>query len=369
MVTSVDLLGATLDIELYASEVIVDETGVFIGLGTVMDAPWDSSCVSDGEDDDGEPLPPPGVSLLASAWPEVGETPWGGAGDLYDVGLLVNADLMDMALYTIWQAGLLCIDVGDLSPVPIGTTFLTSLYGESFGELFPEDQEATFGMSSDGPPTAVFTDAALAGLRVEALHLDTVSDLTHRASRIVRTDIAVDLDIGAEILDGALVLDLALDPALWGYTEVSHELVPEGYSEGLVAGLPTLIESFLPASLLPTVPLPAFNGIGVGDVFFEPTPNAQWQGVFMVLDVDAVEPLELDGCSGGCDGGGGLDLESALGCDDAEGCGGCAGGEEGCDAGCEGTSCSTPGRGGGRLVLVLATLGLALRRRRGPAAR
>jgi hypothetical protein len=362
--TSLDLLGAPLDVELYASDVLVDPSGVFIGLGATFYAPWDPSCASVGEDGDGEPIAPGGVSLVAGAWPGVGETPWGVGAAPYDVGVLLNADLVDMALYTVWQSGVLCLDVGELSPVALGTSLLGGLYGDGFSALFPEDQDAQLLLSAGAPPTSTFAVQPAIGLNLAGLRIDTYSRLVERECRIVSTDVQADVSLDAALTDGALSFDLVIDPAGWQFTEVDHELVPEGYAAGLADGLPGLISSFLPEGLLPTVPLPAFRGIGVGDLFVEPSPDGQWQGIFLVLDVDAVEPIELEGCSGGCDGGGfDLDLESALGCDDAAGCEGC-GADGGCEGGCEGGGCTTPGRGGGRLVLILATFGLALRRRR-----
>jgi hypothetical protein len=234
--TSLDLLGAPLEVELYASDVIVDSTGVIIGLGATFFAPEDPSCASAGVDGDGEPLPLPGVSLVASAWPTVGETPWGEGGVPYDVGLLLNADLVDMALYTVWQAGVLCIDVNELSPIALGSSFLAGLYGEDFGALFPEEQPASLLLSADAPPVAVFTPDAALGLSLEKLHLDTYSQLVHRECRIVRTDIDAEVELDAALVDGALTFDLVIDPTTWEFTEVDHQLVAEGYGEGLAEG-------------------------------------------------------------------------------------------------------------------------------------
>jgi hypothetical protein len=104
----------------------------------------------------------------------------------------------------------------------------------------------------------------------------------------------------------------------------------------------------------------------VGDLVVEPTADGQWQGLFLTLDVNP-EPIVIEGCEGGCNDSGGLDLdlESALGCDDTStGCEGCGGdGGEGCDAG--GGSCSATGRGASRVFLIVfAFVFVGLRRRR-----
>ena len=136
--------------------------------------------------------------------------------------------------------------------------------------------------------------------------------------------------------------------------------------------MPTVIGTFIPDDLLPTIALPSLYGIGLKTVFYEPDEQGEWQGAFVLLDVENVEPLEIPGCSGGisCEGGGpGLDIEEVLGCSDA-GCGADGCGSDGCaDAGCSDTSCNVHQEErfspvGRWLLFGMVMVGLRLRRKR-----
>jgi hypothetical protein len=310
LVTSLDLLGAPLDVELYASELTIDDSGLLIGLGATIDAPWDPTCVNDGFDDDGAPIQPEGPDPAADTWPPVGNTAFDSGATPYDAAVLLNADFVDAALYTVWQAGLLCVDVPELSPLDITTDLLGTLFGADYQALYPETAEADLFLSSDAPPKASFSDDAVLGLALKGLHLDTYSALEHRKARICRTDIDAVAALDADLADGTLALNLELDPSGWTFSEPTHDILPPGYADGLSSGLPTLIGGLLPTDLLPAIPLPAFQGIGVGDLVVEPTADGQWQGLFLTLDVNP-EPIVIEGCEGGCNDSGGLDSTSS----------------------------------------------------------
>jgi hypothetical protein len=200
---------------------------------------------------------------------------------------------------------------------------------------------------------------------LDGLQLELFSELDSREVNVARTQMRAEAALDAALVDGTLALSLALDPAGWTFDEVDDHLLPVGYSTSLGAGLPVLLDTFLPADLLPSLILPKLQGIGVGGLAVAPSPDGQWQGMFLTLDLSSPEPLVIEGCQGGCDDG--VDLGASLGCADDSGCGGC-GGEEGCDSSCEGGSCTVNSRGVGRVGAVFVVLVAALRRRRGPSA-
>ena len=146
-----------------------------------------------------------------------------------------------------------------------------------------------------------------------------------------------------------------MDTDAFTFTEPYNELLDDGYSAGIADLLPTLLESLLPADLLPTIALPTWQGIGLGEVEWIPSDDGQWQGGFATLNTDEVVPLELSGCSG-CSGDTGSD---PLGCSDSAGCG-----DSGCDSG---SSCATGGRpnvASGRLAMLAGLIALFGTRRR-----
>ncbi|HMV65260.1 MAG TPA: hypothetical protein PKA64_00320 [Myxococcota bacterium] len=358
LTTSVDLLGAPLDVELYATALRIDANGLLIGLGATLDAPWDPTCAYDGEPD--APIPPEGPPLTARGWPALGNTAYGEGALPYDAALFISHDLVEQASYVVWQAGLLCMDVGELSPIPLGTGLLGTMLGDTFRELFPGDGDARLLLTGDAPPSVDFPDDAVVELGLDGLSLDVYAALDARDTRTCSTGIDALATLGVGIDAGALTLDLGIDPATWSFTEHNHELLPEGYSDGLKTGLPSILDGILTPDLLPAIPLPAWQGIGVGGVTTLPAPDGAWQGLFLTLDTAQVEPIVIEGCSAGCDGtDAGLDLGAVLGCSDDAGCGGCSG-----DTGCEGTGCSQ-GRGAARVWTITGAIVLALRRRRG----
>jgi hypothetical protein len=363
LVTSIDLLGAPLDIELYATALRIDATGLFIGLGATLDAPWDPTCVSDGEDDAGELIPPEGPELTVRSWPELGNTAYGKGALPYDAALFLGRDFVEQAGFVAWQSGVFCMDVAELSPIPLGTGLLGTMLGDTFQELLPDDGPATLLLNGDEPPTVDFPADTVLELGLGGLGLDVIAPLDARDTTICSTGIDALATLGVGITDGALTLDLGIDPAQWQFTERSNELLPAGYSAGLKTGLPAILDGILTPDLLPTIPLPAWQGIGVGGVTVQPSDDGAWQGLFLTVDVDQPQPIVLEGCSSGCDGtDAGLDLEAALGCGDDSSCGGCSGE----DATCADSGCSLHGRGVARLWVISAAVALVmLRRRRG----
>jgi hypothetical protein len=363
IVLPVELLGSTLTLELAPTAIEVNAGGVLIGLGLTASAPWDEACVPGEADDQGVVGPPPAPPLTGAGWPAMDGTVWGAGG--YDAAVLLSKDAVDQLLYEVWQSGLLCVDVASLSPLPIGTSLLGAVYGDGLRALFPTDQPTTLRLAAASPPGASF-DEGLVALTLDGLTLELFSELDSREANVARTAMQAEASLDAALVDGTLALSLALDPAGWTFDEVDDHLLPVGYSVSLGAGLPVLLDTFLPADLLPSVVLPALQGIGVGALEVAPSPDGQWHGVFLALDLSSPEPLVIEGCEGGCDEG--VDLGASLGCADDSGCGGC-GGEEGCDSSCEGGSCTVNSRGAGRVgAVVVVLLTALLRRRRGPSA-
>ena len=124
------------------------------------------------------------------------------------------------------------------------------------------------------------------------------------------------------------------------------DLLSQGYAAGLSGFVETILATdLIPTDILPTMSLPTLMGAELDGLFWIPTTDGQWQGGYILLDTDSVEPIEAPGCSG--DGALGCDTNSddilyAFGCssDDPLGCGGETSGcgeseSSGCgDAGC-----------------------------------
>ncbi len=351
--TSFAVLDANLDLSLYPSELTLSDQGLLLGFGSTVAVSEIATCADFGE----------GSEVVSEGWPEIGETAWDEGAYPYDAGILLNKDFLDHLLWNVWASGALCGDLSDLVDLPLDTDFVGNLYGESFLAYFPEPEPVTLSLDAPAQPTARFDDDPAIYIDINDLGIDTYAPLDGRDTRMCQVGVNGWIALDPNITADGIAPELIIDTEAWEFGEPYNELLDGGYAEGLAGLLPTLLESLVPADLLPTIALPTFQGIGLGDVVWIPSEDGQWQGGFATLSTDAVEPIELSGC-GGCSGtdtgdtGGGGGLEDILACD------------TGCDeSACEGGStCSTGGRknvAGGRAALIATLLALiGLRRRR-----
>ena len=353
-------------LELYPSDIVLDDSGMLLGFGAVVDTTNGiSSCVPAGVGSEG----------TGEGWPALDDTAWD-SSLTYDAGLLINRDFVDHLLWTVWASGALCIELEDLAGVPITADFLGGLFGESFGALFPDGGPALLATTSSQAPGVIFDDDVPQAIDLEGFGLNVVAELDGRETRIVQVGIEGEVGIDPGISLDAVSPAILLSEDDLDFTEPYNELVEPGYAEGLGPLVPVVVDSFLPEDL-GSFAIPSFQGIGLDGVWWLPSDDDQWQGGFFVLDVSGAEPLELAGCSGGsfgCDGFEGdtgseaFDFEDLLGCSSEDG-GDCASGCESKDGGCEGGSCSTHGKRkvfwpGWRLAMAVFCLGLVARRRR-----
>jgi hypothetical protein len=390
--TDLSLGDADLTLSIYPSSLVLDDSGLLLGLGASSSMSAISDCVPAGL----------GSETRQEGWPRFSETAWDGALT-YDAGLFVNGDFVNHILWEVWASGLLCIDAGALAAdagINLSTDFLGTLYGDEFKALFPEDSPATLRGFSTLPPQVLFDDDVPLALDLQDFALETVAELDGRKVRVNAITLADDIGLDPGISSAAVAPILMLDLANLQFAEPVNEFLSPGFSDGVADFVPTILDQFGVGDsvndLIPTFTIPTLYGVGLETVFWIPRDDGQWMGGFFLLDVDEVEPLVLEGCSGGSLGcgegdtgglGGGLEFEELLGCGTIEQDLGCAAGGDtgydtglgssgdcgGCESsggGCEDSSCSTTGRRklfwpGWRLAMlgVFGTV-IAIRRRR-----
>lgn len=348
---------ASLDLSLDATELAIDDDGLFVGIGATLASPAASDCV---------PAAP--EPTADDAWPGADGVAGDGALE-YDAAVFVDGAFANQLLHAVYSSGVLCLSGGEFGGFELSTGLFGGVMGDAWGELFPESVPLELGVAPVAPPTASFSaTGAPFRLELQGLPVRAWADLDGRLAKAfgIRLDGQVGLDL--PYADGNISPTLVLDPVALDIAEEGHELLPVGYGDGLAELLPTLLGAFLPEDLLPTVAVPTWQGLGLQQIYWMPDSSGLWLGGYAVLAVDAPEPMELPGCEGGevaCgEGGPEIDLESALGCTSTEeGCGGCSE-ESGCgESGCSDSGgCTTVPT---RPALFLLTLGLAWRRRRG----
>jgi len=193
---------------------------------------------------------------------------------------------------------------------------------------------------------------------VSEFALDVSADVDYRKARIFRADMATDIDIPIELTSNEITTDMIIDSSLFRITEAYSELLRPGYSQSIPGLLDLALGGFTPS--MPTVQIPSLLGISVSDLSWGQSPDDTWQGGYLFLNTDDVEPLSIPGCSAsdlGCDGGGAsveFDLADQLGCDQVS-------------AGCSDAGCSSGGRvtiHSGRVIgFVFAIMTVWFRRR------
>lgn len=356
--TELSLGSSTVGIALAPDTLEIDNNGLLIGVSATITGGEPHPCVPEGT--------PPGTD---AAWPSFsGLAPDGSLA--YDAAVMVNKQLVDALLYTVWQSGMLCLSVQDAGGLSLDTSLFGPVFGEAFEALFPVSKPLTLVIAADQPPAVRFSDNdSPIRLLTEGIALRGYAELDNRQAKAFGVDLAGEIGLDLPYENGTLTPALVIDPTLLHFVEQDHELLPFGYSDGLAELVPQLLSSVLPADLLPVVSIPTYQGLGLAGLWWMPDESGQWLGGYALLSVDSVEPIELPGCEGaslGCDGGSlDYDIESALGC-----------GEEGtgCDNGCSGDSCSSGGecttapkkkRGGSPLPWLVVGATLWWRRRVG----
>ncbi len=347
--TSLAIGDGEVALALAPSSFAIDADGLFIGLGAEVQPSAVSTCVDAGVAPSGD-----------ATWPTLNGTAPDGAL-AYDAGVVVNGVFVDQVLFAVYQSGAFCIDLADLGGAALDTSLFAPIFGDPWAALFPTDVPMRMSVRPLAAPTASYAeDGPPLRLNLDGLNIAAYAELDGRETRIFGTTLEGSIGLDLPLEDGVLTPAIVVDDAL-GFVEDDHELLPEGFSDGLADFVPTLLGGVLPE--LPSLAIPTWRGIGLGWIWWLPTDG--WLGGWAVLDVDDVEPIELSGCSGGSlgceDGGlstGDIDIGAELGCDDpSAGCGGDASGCEG------GTSCSHSRLGVRFLPLLVGILVPLLRRR------
>ena len=364
------VLDSTLVYELSATQLELSATGLLLGFTSKFSTPEYGPCVGASGPYLAEAHDPPPVTGLI---PDT-VVP-------YHVGIVVNEDMLNQALYAAWQGGVLCLAVADLSDFEITTSFLAVLDEELVAELWPEEQVLDLRIAPVGPPRIEFGDGP--GLTAELL-LDVYGDELDRTTRFWSNGIYADAGFGLGIEDGELIIDLDFDmESHLGFTVAYNEWLPSDIPEGFAGLIPGLVSSIVDIeSMIPTFAIPAIYGVTLTDLDMRVVgAEEDFLGIYAWIDpstAEAIEigPIELAGIGCGDTGDGG---EIVIpGCEDGLGCDsealGCAGEEGGC-AGCgdEGGSCDEGGcdhgvRGfrinGFTVLSLLLPLLLVTRRRR-----
>ncbi|MCB9664028.1 MAG: hypothetical protein H6732_07930 [Alphaproteobacteria bacterium] len=306
-----DLLGVILQLHLEPGELTVDPAGIRFALdgsfaGTGNPAP----CVSGFGIDES--------LATGGAYPGIGDGP---LDPPHHLGAMIDDDFLNQALFAVWYEGLLCFEIGagggalpiDL-PIPLDTSLLRILAGDTFAEFFPETKPIALATRPRKPPVAAAVPGGVS-IALEELGLDLYAELDDRMVRLAGIDIGATIPAGLDF-DGAtgdLGIDLGLGPDAFTFGVVYNELKPEG-SQQLGDGLSKLVGNLVGSLIGPLLgdlafALPSFSGLGLSEAVIGPSgPDGDFIGFFAKLGlVDYGEGGDLGAigdCAGGCSTGG-----------------------------------------------------------------
>ena len=347
--TAVSVGDTPIELSFYPSLVQLDETGLILGMGAEIGVDNPSDCVAWQD----------GFEAMDTGWPEFSEKA-AGTQLGYHSGLFIGRDFVDHILLAFWSSGVLCLEVSDLNGAPLTAGLLENVWGEKLAEVLNPDATASLTVIPRNRPFVRFSDDdPVIRLQLEDLALEMVTELDYRPTRIFEAGVSGDVGLSIDLQTEALSLDLVFGAASLDFRDNWSKLAEPGYSKVVSDLAQAAIGTLLPDDLLPQVTLPYLLGLELDAVVWLPTPDDAWQGAYVLLDTENVQPIPLEGCSVdsvGCDGSSTFefDLESALGCDSGE--------QLGCSD--TGAACTVvPVPLGRVLPLGFVLLGLTVRRR------
>lgn len=241
---------------------------------------------------------PGGVPAIGAA-PEGVEVP-------FHFGATLDDDLVNQALFAIYNGGALCYTLGEDSGLPVNTALLGVL-SPTLAGLFPETAPLTLKTRPAAVPTATPVGPHDLNLSVPRLGVDLVGELDYRPATLLGTELDVEagIDFTLDPTTGDLSIAVPLSGDDLHPTVLLNEFAP-GEDEAIAASFGGLFDSIvgpLLGSMLEglTFPLPSFYGLGLTRFDMVPAgPDRDLFGIYAGLG-----PVTY--ASAGCDSGGGCE--------------------------------------------------------------
>ncbi len=346
---SVDVQGTDLNYDLHPTDIDHNDHGLRIAMGGSFSSADVAECVAAYQLD--------GSRFTASQMPGMTDSV-PSTGEPYHFAGMPADDLINQALFALWQGGVMCFVVDDAGgTLPMDTDLLGLLLGLENAELLEEiffmgPVAMVLRTVPELPPDARFDGANDIDIQIDGLAIEFYPVMQDRLTRLAA--VAIDIGAGVDLSigpDGAMLIDLHLDTdnlnARVTYNEIAPQLntVLETNFPGFVGTVINTVGGSLLEGI--AMALPTFSGIGATQLDLEPLGTTagllDFLGAYMLLgESTGGESSGCDSCgdSGGCD---------TAGCD-AAGCGadGC-GADGGCDlqdslgdAGCTGETSAQP---------------------------
>lgn len=294
-----DLNGVTMTIHLFPRDVNINDAGVELVMSGAMSAE-PAACT--------EAYDPGGSLRTDSAIPALTSVPQSS-----HMGLQVSDDMANQAMYALWRGGLLCYELQGDDPLPINTSLLGLLAGDSFNEIFPESKPMIIATRPKAAPTMNWVGDHDVNIDVQDLGLNFYAEVDDRMALAlgINIDAVAGLDPVLNGATGELGLNVALSGDNVAAEVISNELV-KGTDELIEENFAGVFDSLL-GSLLGgllgdlSFALPNFSGLGLTDLSLEPGGDqGDWLSGYATLGPVSYPSSGCDsggGCGGGCSSG------------------------------------------------------------------
>ena len=345
---TVDVQGTDLNYDLHPTDIDHNDHGLRIAMGGSFSSADVAECVAAYQLE--------GSRFTASQMPAMTAT-IPSTGEPYHFAVLPADDLINQAMFALWQGGVMCFVVDDAGgALPMNTDLLGLLLGLDNAEVLEEiffmgPVAMVLRTVPESPPDARFDGANDINIQIDGLAIEFYPVMQDRLTRLAA--VAIDIGVGIDLSigsDGALLIDLHLDTDNLNAQVTYNEIAPQ-LNEVLETNFPSFVGTIINTvggSLLEGIAmaLPTFSGLGAVQLDLEAVGSSpallDFLGAYMLLGEST------GGTSSGCDGcggEGGCDTAGcAAGCGEESGCGG-----EGCDmqtamadSGCTGEASAQP---------------------------
>lgn len=307
--TSVPLGDSSITISVEPSQLDITPAGMRLGLAGSV-AP------------DGPPAPCISRYRHNGSIATPGTPPDIGAGqDVYFhmLGVYVDDDFVNEALFSVWYGGLLCFTLDSSAssgldlPIALDTSLLNLLTAGGYDDLFPTAAPLVINTRPTKPPVGSFSGAHDIDATLDGMGVDLLAELDGRLSRVAGLELAAEagVDLTFDDFTGNLAVGVAFNPDDLDFQMVFNDLRPEN-SDKLVASLGGLIGTVV-GPLLDGLtgglafPLPAINGLGIQEIFIDPAgPQGDFMGLYTTVGTVRYTNDTTDctsGCSTGCQQG------------------------------------------------------------------
>ncbi len=313
-----DLLGSTLDVRMFPRDFFISDDGLRLELAGAFDPGLEPHpCIA--RYDTG--LSAQSIPNIDPRYPFLGDGPTPGA---HHLGLMVNDDWLNQAMYGVWYGGLLCQIISNETsavdlPLALDTNLLGLMAAGDFDEFFEEPQDLLLATRPEKPPVMIASGPHTADIDIADLGLDFYAELDHRLVRAVGFNLnasaGVDADFDAAI--GSLGVAIDFDPAAIEAAVVFNDLKPET-NEQFEGGFNVIAQQLIGPVLGDALgdfgfDLPSFAGLGLttGDIE-SAGPIDDFIGVYGTLgtvpygetsegcDLLGSDPNLAGGCGIGC---------------------------------------------------------------------